>query len=274
MLISVLAGFFVELITLFGIVLIHELGHVVAAKGFGWKIREIRLLPFGGVAVTDEAASIPAREEIIVALAGPLQNALMIAFGFAMKALGVSDAAWWDYFMTANTLIGLFNLLPIQPLDGGRLMQAALSYWMTYHQVMVSVTIVSMALSVMMLVAAVSPWHGAGIQLNLLIIGGFLLVSNWHDYRSIPFRHMRFLMSRQRRFLQWVMRGTLAQPIVVHGQRKIAEVVRMFMRERYHLIYVLNEQGAIRGVFPEQRMIDAYFHEKRPESAVSELFRR
>ncbi|MCC2686628.1 MAG: peptidase family [Paenibacillaceae bacterium] len=83
---------------------------------------------------------------------------------------------------------------------------------------------------------------------------------------------MRFLIDRGSRSPEKLRSGTLAQPIVVAGGRKISEILRMFMKEKYHLIYVMDDDGAIRAVFPEQRMIQAYFHEMKPGSAVSELF--
>jgi stage IV sporulation protein FB len=262
----------VEIITLFGIVLIHELGHVAAAKSFGWKIREVRLLPFGGVAVVDKAETVPAYEEIAVALAGPLQNAIMVAFAYVMKLTGVHEA-WWDYFIFANILIGLFNLLPIAPLDGGKLLQAFLSYLLPYQQVLVQMTYISLFFSLAMILVSLAYAFGPGVQLNLLIIGAFLLYSNWHDRRNIAIRHTRFLIDRPGKAEDWIRnKSVLAQPIVVTGHRKISEILRMFMREKYHLIYVLNDQGKIQGVFPEQRMISAYFHDKHPECAVSELF--
>lgn len=271
MLVSVLTGFFVEMITLFGIVFIHELGHVTVAKGFGWKIKEIQFLPFGGVAVTEQAENVPAYEEMMVALAGPAQNALMIGVAMVMREFNVSEAAWWQYFMSANLMIGLFNLLPVLPLDGGKILQALISYWLSYHQVMVGVTTISLLFSAVMVLVSFLSFNSAGIQLNLLVIGMYLFLSNWQDYRNIPFRHIRFLMGRQNRFVHWIRRGTLAQPIVVHRQRKIGDVLRMFKREKYHLIYVLNERGAIQTVFPEQKMIDAYLGQK-PGTSVSDLF--
>jgi stage IV sporulation protein FB len=135
-------------------------------------------------------------------------------------------------------------------------------------------TIFSMAASVGFI--AVSLWlagrHDISLPLNMLMIGLFLLYSNWHDYRNIPYRHMRFLIDRGSRSREKLGAGTLAQPIVVAGGRKISEILRMFMKEKYHLIYVMDDDGAIRAVFPEQRMIQAYFHELKPGSAVSELF--
>lgn len=270
---SVATGYFAELITLFGIVLIHELGHVSAARGFGWKIREIQLLPFGGVAVTDESGNAPAKEEMAVALAGPLQNALMIAFALFMKSLGLYSPDWWSYFIEANLMIGSFNLLPILPLDGGKVLQGLLSYLLPYHQALLIGALSSLFLSMGLLLAALyTSGNGHGIPINLLIIGVFLLYSNWYGYRNIPFAHVRFLMGRQARSSSQTARGALAQPIVVHRGQTVGEILRLFMKERYHLIYVLNDRGAIQRVVPEQRMIDAYFREKKPGSAVSDLF--
>lgn len=77
---SVLTGYFLEVVTLFAIVLLHELGHLAAAKNLGWRIQEVRLLPFGGAAVVEELGTVPAWEEIVVAAAGPLQNGFLIFF--------------------------------------------------------------------------------------------------------------------------------------------------------------------------------------------------
>jgi len=79
---ALLIGHFVELLVLFGVVVVHELGHVAAARWFGWRVREVRLLPFGGVAVADPADGADSVQETAVALAGPLQNLLMIGFAF------------------------------------------------------------------------------------------------------------------------------------------------------------------------------------------------
>src|SRR5690554_6371805 len=63
---SAITGYILELIVLFAVVVIHELGHVVAASSFRWRVREIRLLPFGGVAEVEEAGNVPAWQELIV----------------------------------------------------------------------------------------------------------------------------------------------------------------------------------------------------------------
>ncbi|MED4603846.1 M50 family metallopeptidase [Paenibacillus validus] len=275
LLLSVVTGYVVEMLTLFGIVLIHEMGHVAAAKSFGWDIREVQLLPFGGVAVVEEAAGTPAYQEAAVALAGPLQNVWMMLVGYMLMLLGIIPPVWGQYFIEANLLIALFNLMPVLPLDGGKVMQAVIGLWLPYQKTMQAASMVSLIMSALFI--AVSVFHlltdRGGIQLNGLLIGGFLFYSNWYEWRGVPYRFMRFLLHRERRFEERVFYGTLAGPIVVHGHRKAVDVVQLFMRDRYHVVYVLDDRAArICHIIPEQAMLDCYFDQTKRGRTVAELF--
>lgn len=272
MLLSIWTGYFTELVTLFSIVLIHELGHVVAARRYGWTVTKVELLPFGGVAETEQLGRSSVREDIVVALAGPLQNAWMIGVAYGFDAIGIWGSEWSLYFIQANVMIGLFNLLPVLPLDGGKVMQALLSCWIPYYRAIQLSAWISMALSCGL--AAASFWRLTtdGLALNLLIIAGFLLASNWFGFRNASFQFVRFLMNRDGRMEPLIDRGTLAQPIVVSPHRTVADIVRLFMRERYHIVYVLGAGGRVQAVLPEQRLLHAYFHLDRPGSPVSDVF--
>ncbi|MCZ8513354.1 M50 family metallopeptidase [Paenibacillus filicis] len=273
-LLSALTGYFVEIITLFGIVLIHELGHAAAAKGLGWKVKEVQLLPFGGVAVVEEHSDIPVWQDLTVALAGPLQNAWMMAVGSLLAGWGLLPPVWGAYFVQANLLIGLFNMLPIFPLDGGKVLLALFGLWLPYEKTIRLTVWISLVFSGLMLCA--SALHllteKGGLQLNLLMIGLFLLYSNWYELRGIPYRFVRFLVNRPVRQQGLLSRGTAALPIVVLDKRRVTEIVRLFMRDRYHLIYVLDERGALRHIVPEKTMLDFYFDEGRRDRPLAELF--
>ncbi|TVY11910.1 M50 family metallopeptidase [Paenibacillus cremeus] len=273
LLFSILTGYFVEVATLFGIVFIHELGHVAAAKSFGWRVKEVQLLPFGGVAVVEELAGVPAWQELAVALAGPLQNFWMVPVGWALTALGLFPPDWGGYFVQANVMIALFNLLPVLPLDGGKIMQAMISLWLPYQRTIQISAAVSLVLSGVLIAASLIHFitEKGGIQLNWLMIGLFLFYSNWYDFRGMPYHFMRFLLNRETVLKRIWLRGTMARPIVVHGRRKVSDIVRLFMRDRYHLVYVLDEQGAIRHVVPEKTLLDFYFNETKRGLSVSEL---
>jgi len=273
MLASAVTGYFAELLTLFIIVLVHELGHVVAAKGFGWTIREVKLLPFGGVAEVEEAGGISAKEDAIVAIAGPLQNVWMGALAWGLGAAGIWDEAWAHYVSGANLMIALFNLLPIYPLDGGKLLQALLSYMMNYYRMLVWSARLSLVFSVLMLAAAFLPLLGGkGIQLNLLIVGSFLFLSNWTYHRNIPYLFYRFLTHRSNAVSGASDSGKPVSPIIVSGTQSILSVARLFSRERYHLVYVMDPASSGLLVLTEGRIVEGCLSGYSPHRAVSELF--
>ncbi|NMO95314.1 M50 family metallopeptidase [Paenibacillus lemnae] len=265
MLASVVTGNFLELLTLFTIVFIHELGHAGAAAAMGFKVRSIQMLPFGGVAVIEDNGRMNAYREMVIALAGPLQNAVMIGAGMLCQSMGWGDAQFLGYIIQSNIIIALFNLLPILPLDGGKLLQAAISLFAPYHSTLIWTSRAGLACSVIMLVYALLPLiHGKGVQLNLILIGLFLVYSNFEDYRNIPYRFLRFLVNRNRSYEDQEQESGAAQPIVADSSKPLDDILRLFKREKYHLIYVMSRSGGLLAVLPEQQVIASYFSTKNP----------
>jgi Zn-dependent protease len=114
---------------LFGSVLLHELGHSLVAQRFGIRIASIDLHLMGGMALMTRPPR-NAREEILIAAAGPLVSLLLgLAFFAAAFALGAPTA--WPSLAYApayvNIAMCVFNLIPALPMDGGRIFRAALS---------------------------------------------------------------------------------------------------------------------------------------------------
>jgi Zn-dependent protease len=123
-------------LAVFGCVLLHELGHALAARGYGIATRHITLYPFGGVAALERMPSQPGRE-VAIALAGPAVN-LVIAGALALGLWAGSNLipnlhnnndafGFLETLMTANLVLFGFNLIPAFPMDGGRVLRALLA---------------------------------------------------------------------------------------------------------------------------------------------------
>ncbi|MNZ49974.1 Stage IV sporulation protein FB [compost metagenome] len=259
MLTSLFTGHLLELLALFVIVFIHELGHVAAARFLGVKVLSVQMLPFGGVAIMEDTGHLTAGREILISLAGPLQNMVLIGLSLLFHAVGLWDGPFLSYFINSNLLIALFNLLPILPLDGGKISQSLCTLLLPYHATLIWSHRISLLFSIMLIAYSIIPQllgQGA-VQLNLLLVGSFLLYSNWNDYRNIPYRFLRFLVNRERYFYEQHS-GNIAQPIVADKAKPLDHILRLFKREKYHFIYVVNHQGNIVAIVPEQRVISSY----------------
>lgn len=137
-------GLFLVL-SIFGLVLLHELGHSMMAREYGLRVRDITLVPFGGIAHIEQMPSRP-RAEAMISLAGPLVNLaivflllpILLVTGLIngdssiqdFARFGLTDASltgYLFYLILASLTLGIFNLLPAFPMDGGRILRAGVT---------------------------------------------------------------------------------------------------------------------------------------------------
>ena len=129
------------ILALFGCVVLHELGHALAARRYGVATRDITLLPIGGVARLERIPRNPTHE-LVVALAGPAVNvviALLIFLGLT-AAHGIEfttrmftlQGNFFAQLMTVNIFLVIFNMIPAFPMDGGRVLRALLATRLQY----------------------------------------------------------------------------------------------------------------------------------------------
>jgi Zn-dependent protease/CBS domain-containing protein len=109
-------------------VLIHELSHCVVARGYGLPVRRILLYPLGGFSEIELEPQTPGRE-FLVSAAGPALSLLLAAAGFGLMHVVSPDTiagTLVSQLRWANLVVGIFNLLPGLPLDGGRMLRAVI----------------------------------------------------------------------------------------------------------------------------------------------------
>ena len=129
------------IVLLFLCVLLHEFGHIFAARGFGIRTPDVILLPIGGVSRLERIPEEP-RQEFLIAIAGPAVNVviafLLVLIGGAnfsaehLSALENGNVSMIDRLAAVNLFLALFNLLPAFPMDGGRVLRALLASRLGY----------------------------------------------------------------------------------------------------------------------------------------------
>jgi stage IV sporulation protein FB len=170
---------------LFGCVLLHEFGHVLAARRYGISTPDITLLPIGGVARLERIPEKPA-EELVVALAGPAVNVVIALLLLALiggvppvevagspdnAAHGLLPRLFW-----VNVTLVVFNLIPAFPMDGGRVLRALLAWKLGHRRATEIAAMVGQVLAfglgligllngmVLLVFVALFVWLGAGAE--------------------------------------------------------------------------------------------------------------
>lgn len=176
------------IVALFGIVFLHELGHSLVARRFGIRVLDITLWPLGGMARMSEIPE-DAKTEGVIALAGPAVNFVLafLAAPFFMWAV-MSGDEWMvkatGYLVVANLVLGVFNLVPAFPMDGGRVLRAYLGRKGDWVGATETAVRVGKVFAIMMIVAA--PLIGFWF---LPVIGLFVWFAGSRELMAVRMRH-------------------------------------------------------------------------------------
>lgn len=131
------------IIAVFVCVVLHEFGHIIAARRYGIRTPDITLLPIGGLARLERMPDKPG-QEFVIAIAGPLVNVVIAALIFFMLGFSIDAEQMVEIenpqveFLVrlagVNVYLVLFNLIPAFPMDGGRVLRAVLGMWMPWSR--------------------------------------------------------------------------------------------------------------------------------------------
>jgi Zn-dependent protease len=185
----------VSILLLFACVTLHELGHSLVARRLGVRVRDITLLPIGGIARLETLPKKPLYE-LLIALVGPAVNfVLAIGLGLALVLVGSagflldlgnlsnspngaygllvgprSTLSLIIYLLGANLILGLFNLIPAFPMDGGRVLRSLLATLTSYPRATRIAARVGQVMAVGLILLALSPVGNISLVLVALFV--------------------------------------------------------------------------------------------------------
>ena len=254
--ILVLAGFadygrvmFVSFVS----VLFHEMAHAVVAWAFSYRTYRIDLYPFGGVAQMDSALAGDEVAEGITALAGPLHS-LTIAFlaHYGGPYLGGGD--FWSELARINFSLGIINLLPFYPLDGGRVLRALLTSFLGLRRatdIAAKITRFSSGIAILptiyFIVRMGLPWMALVVLVML-----FWVARDPQDYLYLRWRQA------QRRQEQLTSGGILPVNILIANEKtRIGQVGGELDGRQYQILLTSDEGGKVAGWIDETSIWEA-----------------
>lgn len=250
---AIIFGFFEQLIMVYLIVLVHESAHCFTALFFRIKLKQIEILPFGMTMLLDGHYIKNPKHEIIVVAAGPLSN-MVISFAFLLLVqanLVDSETGW--FIITASNMIALMNIMPAMPLDGGRLLKAALTIRWGFVKAFNFTMAVTKVMIVLLAIGGAVLIYYVHFNFSLFLICAFLIVNIVAEKRSGSMMIMRDILYSKEKLNTGIAR---AASIAATYDKPARKLLKAFGYNHYYLVDVVDENMRYMGTLTETQIID------------------
>ena len=170
-----------------GLILIHELGHFLTASCLGLKTDKIYLYPYGGISKFSTNVNISRKEEWLILLMGPIFQLIFYFLGYLIIDNNYLKETLTNY----HVFLLYFNLLPIYPLDGGRIMFLMFTYFKSYKKSFYLSIYISYIVGVLLLT-----YFLLTKSLFLFLVLTLLILKTKKEKELFPFIFEKYLLER------------------------------------------------------------------------------
>jgi stage IV sporulation protein FB len=268
---GLVSGRLIEIAAVFGLVLLHETAHILAARSFGAETKSVVLYPYGGSAVMEGDFEGKRWEETVISLAGPAVNFLCFLVLQFLRWKGWVAGEWALEWAKINLWLAGFNCLPILPLDGGRIARAQLAGTFGFVRVTralswlgrwVGGALVFLGLSFIALPVAIAE------PFLLIVLGVFLWIGCGEEMKKARLVFLKSLCRKKELLLK---RGLMrSNCITVNRKTTLGAVMDELSADRYTLISVTGARDPLERTLSETEVITALI-EKGPDSMIGEI---
>lgn len=243
---ALLFDFLHYLSLVYAVVFLHELAHAFTAAWLGVKADRLEILPFG-ITIHLKCAYIKKPfHEILIAAAGPAGSALL--------AYACAKFRFDPFLIAANIAVALVNCIPALPLDGGRIIRAALTERWGYVKAFNFMLIMTKVFAIILAAFGIGVMYYTRFNFSLLIIGAFLIVNIIAERRGSGYVIMNeILKSRQK-----ISNGCAerAAVIAIAADEPARKALKLLSYNKYYLINIIDSNMEIIGTVTETQLIE------------------
>jgi stage IV sporulation protein FB len=254
-----ITGYGIEYICAFFSISIHEILHIILGKFLNMKVHSIKILPVGLTAEIDEANASTA-QKIIMYLFGPLSNAVLFLITVVilkyLKNLNYLSNKIIDIvviFYKMNLYLAIFNLMPVLPLDGGKILFTVMAKYKGLHNATKYIkTMSTIILSIIISVGIIQLY--LFLNFNTLIIGIYLVYLIITIKWEMMFMNIKQLLFRRSRILKKGMYPV--RTIMAMKDMTLGDALKNMDFDGFHIVYIFDEAFKIINILTEQDIID------------------
>ncbi len=233
-------------------VLLHEMGHAVVAKHLGYELQQISVLPFGAE-LSLQNDDFTAKDEIKIAIAGPLVNLILIVIFIALWWIFPTSYYYTDLFVFSNFVTLAFNLLPVFPLDGGRVFRALISRHKDNKTTEKIVGTTAITLSfVFFIIFIISLFFQPLYAMALASI--FLLTGAFNFNKNAVYKRRIFTKNLSTNF----SKGCNVSIIAVSENMPLYKLIKFINSQTYTIFVVYDEENNLKKIIMEKNLNDLF----------------
>lgn len=251
---ALVTNFFIEYVITMGFIIIHELFHIIAALTSGAKLCSIRILPIGLNAQIDDSR-LSKTSKVFIYMAGPCINLIFAIFIYILYACHfVSKELILGVYI--NMWLAFFNLLPILPLDGGKIAMELLADRFGLFRASKQIRKISVFLSIIIICIGLVLFKQSIYNVSLVLIGIYIMLCIKGIEKETAFMNIKNIIFRRSRL---VTKGIFPVRVIVVMQNiKLSEVIKVIdYANMFHIVNILDQQLRIIKVMTEQEILDA-----------------
>lgn len=241
-------GWFWVLLSYIITIILHELAHALVANRKGYSLNQFTLMPHG-ISLSGNNELFTTKDEVEIAIAGPLLNLFLSILGVAVWWLFPETYVFTYYFVLANAVTCIINLLPVFPMDGGRVALAVLSKRLTRQKAMKILRIIGIGIAFTLIVIFIISTFFE-VNYTLLVLGIFVfLTAIWEDKTHI-YQKSSFLINKR----NGLKKGIAIREIAVSSQSTLYKIVSQTRPDSITNFKVLKEDMSVLGVINENEL--------------------
>ena len=252
----------------------HECAHAFSASRLGYSLRAVVLMPFGAV-IDGDMRGVRAKDEILVALAGPLCNLATAVFFMALWWFAPTMYAFTDTAFTSSMSIALVNLLPAYPLDGGRICKAILirtrlKRGVTPLQAEETAgkicRLITFGVALLAVGLFVFTWVNGRANVSLLVFAIFLMFGAvGNSNKNAVYTRMDYSS------VDALRRGVEIRRVAVLSSCPIKNALRYVSRETYLVVEVYDEGERRLFTLTQNELAELFLSAPTPYTSLAEL---
>lgn len=248
---SMYTGYIEQSLIIFASVLLHEIGHALAAKLLGIRVEEIELFPFGGVAKMEDISKYGGYMETIIALAGPAVSA---AIAFAGRVLAEQHVIFGTV-SEFNLILFTFNIVPALPMDGGRILRNFLLHYMSYKKATKTMVVFGRLTAIALAAYNILLIYKGSTSVAYIITALFIYLG---CHKELRFCSYYYLMNRNNKKGRQGRGRIKIRILKLHKDTYVRFAANQFSPNNVCIIHVVDDSGRVIKTLSEADIMDAF----------------